>query len=185
MPRIKQGFTLLELIVVILIVGMISSLIIPTLRYQTPAQQTKDMVVQIGHLINTAWQSALIKQKTHRIVYDLKKNTLTIEIEKETKGSSKETFEAISFPYRNSTYALPSSAKIKQLFVDNADILNRPGVKTETAWFYISSDGLVQPTIINIAHRAEYDTTNNETHIGLVLNPFSGQIKEYETFAKP
>lgn len=170
--------------VVILIVGMIARIIIPTINYRSSDQIKKECITYIGGLISNAWQSAIVKKKLHRIWFDLKKNIIKIEVVKKIDESG-ETFEQLNMPYAKSEYQLPPSLEIKELFVDGINILNQPGIKTETAWFYITSDGLVQPTIINIADRSEYGATDSNSVIGLVVNPFSGQLKTYGTFAKP
>ncbi len=187
MPGTKAGFTLLELVVVIFVLGLLLRITVPMFVNRIPGYKRNEFITQVSSLIKLAWQNALITQRMHRVWFDLEKKIMRVEIVKpKKKGNDKEEFEPISVSYLKSEYHWPETFFIKQLYVDGTNILNQPGVKTETAWVYVLPEGLMQPTIINVVDTAESDEHNNEgKQIGLVVNPFTAQLSVYETFAKP
>lgn len=127
MPGIRKGFTFLELIIVVLLVGMIASIVIPALQHRVPGYKRKEFITQLGALVNLAWQNALIEQRMHRVWFDVEKNIARVEIQKiSAPGDTKERFEPINVPYIKSEYHWPSTIHIKQLLIDGVDITNQP-----------------------------------------------------------
>jgi hypothetical protein len=57
------------------------------------------------------------------------------------------------------------------------------GRGTENIWFFVAASGLAQPVTINLVDDNDR-SAGRARSIGLVLNPFSAQFKEYDTFQK-
>ena len=56
--------------------------------------------------------------------------------------------------------------------------------KTASVWFYIIPEGMVQNVVINMTDTK--DVRDNQARpVGLILNPFSAQLKIYDSFQKP
>lgn len=186
MRGIKAGFTFLELLVVIMILGLVATIIIPNLQQRLPSYKRKEFIMQVRTLVNLAWQNALIRQKPHRVFFDLEHNKIQVEIEKDTKDKEgKQDFELISIPYMHSVYQWPATIVIKNFYIQGNDMFNRPGIKTETLWFYIAPDGLTQQVIINISDLNDRDQRDQPHQISLSINPFTAQLQEHEGFTKP
>ncbi|MGE0206655.1 MAG: Tfp pilus assembly protein FimT/FimU [Candidatus Babeliales bacterium] len=183
---IKKGFTFLELMVVILILGIIATIAVPALQNRLPGYQRKQFIAEVDSLSRLAWQEALVQQKALRLLFTLDKRLMSVQIA--TGGFDKDgnpTFAPVDIPYLKSSYQWPDSIEIKQFFIGKKDFLTRPGIKTETIWFYYAPEGLVQPVIINMLDTSNQDAQGKARQISLVMNPFTGQFKEYEEFQKP
>ncbi|MEX0940272.1 MAG: type II secretion system protein [Candidatus Babeliales bacterium] len=185
MGSVKKGFTFLELVVVIMLIGLLATIVVPNLQNVIPGYKRKEFLSRLTGLVRLSWQQALITQRAHRVLFDLEKRIVQVEIESEKKDKkAKPLFEPIKISYLNSTYQWTENIEIKQFFVEGKELIARPGIKTEQVWFYIAPDGLAQEVIINFVDTAQLDA-GRPTTISLVLNPFSAQFREYDTFQKP
>jgi len=182
----KLGFTLLELMIVMLLMGLMATIIIPTMQSYIPGYKRKEFLTRLETLIQLAWQQAFITQKAHRVFFDLEKKMVRVERAQEIKEQEKEPhFEPITIPYLQSSYQWPEHITIKNFYIHEEDLLARRAIKTEKIWFYSAPDGLVQPVIINMIDTAEIDRNGNPVSIGLVINPFNAHVERYEEFQKP
>jgi len=166
--------------------GIVATIVVPNLRTQMPSAVRKQAFAQIGSLARLSWQQALVTQKAFRLFFILEKRM--IRVEQETAARDKDgipKFKEFSIPYLASTYEWPENIVIKQFFIGNQDMMARQGIKTQEVWFYIAADGIVQPVIINLINTHELDGEGKPLGFSLVMNPFTGQFKEYEEFQKP
>ena len=176
----KTGFTLIEIMVVILLLGIATTIIIPNLQQRLPGYQRKAFVTELNTLLALAWQNALSTQKVHRIFFDLNKRLIKAEVEEAGAVPNTMIYKPINQAYRKTSYEWPENIEIKNFFIDGSDEMSKHE-KAETIWFYIVPEGLAQEVIINVV-----DTSQSvPISLGLVLNPFTAQLKEYDTFQKP
>jgi prepilin-type N-terminal cleavage/methylation domain-containing protein len=186
MGRVKSGFTFLELVVVMMIIGFMATIVIPNLQQLSPQYKRKEFLSRLESLVRLSWQQALAEQKAVRIFFDLEKRFVQLEIETEKKEKAGEPeFKPASISYLNTSYEWSENIVFKSFYIGKDDILGRAGTKIETLWFYIASDGLAQEVIINMIDTADKDDQGNPAKIGLVLNPFTATFKEYDEFKKP
>ncbi|MBN1114384.1 MAG: prepilin-type N-terminal cleavage/methylation domain-containing protein [Oligoflexia bacterium] len=75
----KGGFTLLELVIVLAIIGMVVGIGIPQIK-RVFRTNLKTASVQIAGMIKFAYDSAVIKHRIHRIVFDFDKGVYFLEI---------------------------------------------------------------------------------------------------------
>ncbi len=185
MGFVKNGFTFLELVVVIMLLGIVATIVVPNLQQLLPAYKRKEFLTQVSALVRLTWQQALITQKAHRVFFDLEKRVLRIEIETDKKDKTgKPAFEPAAIAYLSTNYQWADAIKIKQFFIEGEEMLARPGIKTEQVWFYIAPDGLAQEVVINLIDSSDIDAQGKPAPVGLVLNPFSAEFKSYEEFQK-
>lgn len=166
-----------------MLMGLMATIVVPNLGRLRPGYQRQQFVTQMTALMRLSWQQALIKQKPHRLLFDLKKKL--VKVEQEVDDGDAQKFESILVPYLRAEYTWDDTLSIKQFFIEKTDMLNRPGIKTEQIWFYVAPDGLVQPVIINMLDANDSDERGQPTQFSLVSNPFSAEFKEYEKFRKP
>jgi prepilin-type N-terminal cleavage/methylation domain-containing protein len=176
----KFGFTFIELMIVILILGLVATLIVPNLQQRLPGYKRKAFVNELNTLLALGWQSALINQKVILVFFDLKKRLVSLKTE-EPGPANTVVQKPLTQAYRKTWYEWPETIQIKNFFIDGIDDMSKPGQELLTIWFYIVPEGLSQEVIINVLDTSQ--TPN--IPLGLVLNPFTAQLKKYDTFQKP
>lgn len=182
----QSGFTFIELIVVLMIIGVLMTVVLPTFNRRTPAQQRNELHQQLNSLMRLGWQQALVTQTIHRLFFDLKKRTVRLERNTDKKDmENKPVFELVNVAYTKSMYQWPEMLQLSQLFIDGQDVLARQGMKIFEAWFFIVPSGLSQAVILNWTDASEKDNNGESVAMSLVLNPFQAQFKQYEKFQKP
>ena len=159
----SKGFGILEILIALVIMGLIMSIAIPNLKKLLPGQQKKEFVNQVNFFTQLAWQKAITTRQVFKIIFDINKRTISVTPE---EGK----------PLQN-TYIWPTNITIKNLYVNNEDLLHLQGRTTYNAWFFVVPDGLTQNVILN--------ATLNEKELSLVLNPFTAQFTLYDKFQKP
>jgi prepilin-type N-terminal cleavage/methylation domain-containing protein len=175
----KQGFTFIELMVVILLLGIVATMIVPNLQQRLPGYKRKAFVSELNTLLSLGWQNALIAQKVIRVFFDLKNRTVKLEVEEPGPGNTL-VAKPLAQSYRKTSYEWPETLEIRNFFIDGTDEF-RSDRDVFTIWFYVVPEGLSQEIIINVLDTSQ--TPN--IRLGLVLNPFTAQLKEYDTFQKP
>jgi len=189
----SQGFTFLELVVVIAIIGILAAIVAPNLRNRLPVYERNRFRTNINALLQIARQNAIATNKLHKIIFDLKKRTVSVEARTNKKlEKDKYEFKSISSRYLNSVYEWPENEfKFESFFIGNRDELKTIwSEKNESKiWFFITIEGIAQPVIINALDIKDIKDTKGPEKKGngfsLVLNPFSAQFKEYDEFQKP
>lgn len=177
----KQGFSLIEIMVVIMIMGIMAAIVVPNLRQRVPGHKRKAFITELNTLMALGWQDALATQKVHRVFFDIDARVVSLEIEEIGPSDHEIAYKPIKQAYRTTSYEWPEEIEIKNFYIDGSDELNQPERKTSSLWFYIMPEGLSQNVIINVE-----DTSQTQPiRLGLVLNPFTVQLKEYDIFQKP
>lgn len=164
--------------------GLVAAVVVPNLQRLFPAYEQRSFIARLSALVQFGWQQALATQKVHRIFFDIDKRLIRLEQEAEKKTHLEQPeFKLVTMPYTQTEIIWPEALELKQFYINTVEYIARPGIKTETTWFFIVPDGLCQSVIINFQVR---DTDAQEAQkISLVLNPFTARFKQYDTFQKP
>jgi prepilin-type N-terminal cleavage/methylation domain-containing protein len=183
----KHGFTLIELMLAMMIMGIMAGIMIPMIQQMRPQGVQREFARKFNELCLFAWQNALSMQKTHRIFFDFKKRLIAVQIESQPSTSlTKEAdFKDVDIKYVNTHYTWPDQLSFKHMYINGQEKLQQAGVKVTTAWFYIIPDGLTQEVIINTVDNKLLDAQGAPVKMGLVVNPFTAQVKRYDAFQKP
>lgn len=183
----KPGFTLLELLVAIALLGVVAAIVIPNVRTKGSAAQREEFAVKVNALTKFAWQNAVVTRVTQRVEFDFQNKKITVT--QATGGQSLDgtpQFGPVTRAYLATSISIPPQFECKNFYVEGFDEMGRfAGKKTEAVWFYLIPEGLAQSVIINIIDTKDRAKTGRVHEMSLVLNPFSAQFDVYDTFKQP
>lgn len=180
----KSGFTLLEIMVAILVIGLMAAIVLPRLQTVSPDQNRNDFVAQLNGLMQFAWQHALTSGLMHRIVFDFDNKKIVVEAADKQSEKKDPAYKPVARSYFGNSMEIPDNLDIINFFIAHAGDEMRKSGTTHKVWFFIVPDGLTQEVTINFVDYADVLQNEDPRQFGLVLNPFSAQFKLYDAFQK-
>lgn len=166
-----------------------ATFIAPNLQKRLPSYERRQFIAQLNSLTGLAWHNALITQKVHRVVIDVAKKTMQVQVKNDAQDAKKEDFVLLKRPYIRSKGTFADNLEMRNFYIEGDDQIAKhrgSGSKlSHEVWFYIMPDGLAQSVIINITDSKDRDSAHKPHEMSLVLNPFTAQFKEYDSFQKP
>src|SRR5579863_3902183 len=76
--KTKTGFSLLELLIVIAIIGVLGSIIMPNMRRVAPRYEREEFIARFNALTQLGWQQALMHNKLQQIMVDVGKRRIAL-----------------------------------------------------------------------------------------------------------
>jgi prepilin-type N-terminal cleavage/methylation domain-containing protein len=180
----KQGFTLIEIVVAIAIIGFVATILVPNLFAPTAAKERKNFIAAINGLLYLGWQQALITHKIHIATFNLHKKKAYLEVVQNIENPSNPKAVPIAINYQPTSIDWPEQFEVQNFYIEGSDEKSR-GAAQNVFFFYIMPDGLAQDVIINLYDTKDVLPDGSPRPVGLILNPFSVQLKEYDTFKRP
>lgn len=181
----KKGFTLIEILVVLAIMGALMTIVVPNFKKLLPRREREVFIGKLNTLTRYAWQHALIERKVHKIVFDFKKNQCWVEMVTGTTKNGQAEFARVKGAYTNPMVTIPANIQIKNFIIEGFDEMTRRGTGgTTESWFFLMPDGLTQTVTINFIDTKQLNAGGKPRQFGLVLNPFNAQFKVYDSFQK-
>lgn len=183
----KPGFTLLELLVAIALLGVVAAIVVPSIGTKGSAAARQEFITKINALTKFAWQNAVVSRKAQRVEFDFQqKKIMVTQATGEHSMDGTPVFGPVTRAYVNTSLTIPPQFDCKNFFVEGFDEMGRfAGKKTEAVWFYLVPEGLAQSVIINMIDTKDRAKTGRVHEMSLVLNPFSAQFDAYDTFKQP
>lgn len=182
--KLTNGFTFIEIIIVVALIAMLGAIVVPNLRGRKPGYERKQFFDTIEGVINAAQLEATKKGHAYRIFLNLKNNQVRLEAPtKETTTRGAPVYKPVTIPYVKTNLLWPVNLEIKNFFIKGRDELTaKSGTETDTVWFYITPEGTAQEVIINMLDTNNLDANNNPAQASAVLNPFTLQFTLYDEF---
>lgn len=163
----KYGFSLLELMVVIGIIGLLATIVLPRLTNKGPWARLNTFAQQMANTIRKVGDTALIEHTTYRIVIEPQKHTISAEyITKKLDSNGKAIWQAKKFMAPKIPFLWDKNIVLENIFINGKDELQKHEITTKI-YIYISHTGIGQPTIINSTDRA------TRKKLSLKINPFT------------
>jgi len=179
----KSGFTLLEFLFAIAMIGLIVSIGARYFRIQRPGDERKKFISQLNLLMKFTLQNSIVTNKIHKVDFDFKKRVVQIFIVSEKK---EEKDKRLVRTYLKTFLDIPPHLDIKEFFIDGSDMMKMfLDRKTVGVFFYVIPEGMSQVVIINIIDRKDEIVRGKGRVVSLVLNPFSAQFSVYNDFKRP
>ncbi len=177
---LQPGFSFVEIMITLLIVGLLVSFVVPSFIRRGQHDPRRVFCAQFTQLMQEAVMSALARHKIQQVFFDIGQRKVSVTIEQE--GGNQAGKSIVFVPLEPKTepqpIIIPEEISIVNFFINGIDDIAGRGQVT-TIWFYIMPDGTCQPIVLNMQR------TDKDAHFSLVINPFYGQVTEYDTFQKP
>jgi len=178
----NRGFTLLEVLIVLAILGIMGTVVVPNLRGRDPATERKEFVARLNQFMTFAWYNGVVTDKVQKIVFDFEKQVIRLEQQKmeEEKPSQETVYEPVTRAYTQTTLAWPKRYHVKNFLIEGFD--EAVGRKLKKTWIFVVPDGLAQDVVMNIVDMSDVSQARKGAPFSLVLNPFTAHFKEYDNF---
>lgn len=160
--KCSRGFTLLELMIVMVIIAVMTSFAIPSLRTSLYSDQLKSTARRVIGLVSEASQEAIRKQAVHTLSFDLEQNRIWL--------TSKKTGKVDEEKENRQKLTVPGSVSI-------VDIESVSGGKRSqgTTEIRFSKQGYVDKTLIHLRADDGRDMT-------VMLSPFLAVTRVYDSY---
>lgn len=158
----RQGFTLIELTVVIALIGMMLAISIPRFRYSLLTDNLKSVTRRLIGVVKEIRNDAVREQKAYFLYLDLESNKVWVE--SPGMGQEERTMT------RERAFALPGDIRIMDVWQKEWG----KQVDGEVA-IRFTKKGYVEHTVIHLGAEDGREFT-------LILSPFLGTIKSYDKY---
>lgn len=177
----KSGFTLIELVIVLVIMGLVMAIIVPTFYGRRERTQVGAFVAQLNSLVQGAWRNALTTHQLQRVTFDFVGDKVVLmQAASKSATGDKDEFKPVRGLLTQTEVTIPEHYSFANFYIEGRDEMTLG--KRKDTWFCIMPDGAAQQVIINIKVQEEGIEARR---VGLVLNPFSAQFEWHDEFEKP
>jgi type II secretion system protein H len=175
----RSGFTLIELMIVILIIAIMASVVGPRLFPQTARMERDQFMSGLNALMRVAATQAVATQALHQIYWRMADRI--IELRKHTGAYDRAgdpICKSVTQLAGQEQLKIPERFIIKKFIIEGVNELAGDRSLKEV-WFYVVPDGTAQQVSITLVDTHE-EVNEAARTISLTLNPFTVQFT-YET----
>lgn len=179
----KSGFTLIEIVIAFIIMGLILAVALPRFGQQSPRHERKKFITQLNSLAQSALQHTFVTRTMHKVVINLEQRRAWIEFSPSNNVDERGNmyFERLTRWHAPTEMVIPSYLKMKSFIVGGSEQVQR-SINRATIEFYflIGPDGIAQEvTMTLIDSRRQRDRPDaSMPPISLILSPFRVQFDE-------
>jgi prepilin-type N-terminal cleavage/methylation domain-containing protein len=179
--RSSWGFTLIEMMIVLMLIGLLLGLAVPRLSRRSPSVQWPNILDTFNALAQFARQESVAHQQLFRLKFARGKNGApdVVTVERCLQDLDKEGGidpQPATAAYLNTTYTFPDNIRIKGLFIGKRDQLAQDGV----AFCYVVPDGLSQEVYVQLGRTEDA----GEQFATFKMLSFAGQFELIEKLVR-
>jgi len=180
--KASSAFTMIEILIVVMLVGLMATMVMPRLFRRAPNTQWKNIADDVNNLIFFARQEAIANQGIYRVRFKRKSGQKTIAVvEQEQQNPEKpgtKIYVRAYSSYFNTQYEFADVISIDAVYLGKT---NQMQENDGQAYCYVVPDGLVQPIIMHLTRKLK----GKISKISLKMAPFLGTFKILEKHVKP
>lgn len=169
----RAAFTLVEIIVVIALIGVVTTMIAPRLMRQPVATEWPVILDNLNNLISFARQEAIANQVIHRVTFHAHQqgsDFVTVEAEApDPEKPGRKVYNEVSSFYCPSRYDFADVIRISAVSVGRQNLIDSKGM----ASCYVIPDGLVQEIMLKLTRKIN----NADVDVRFIMNPFWGRFE--------
>lgn len=177
-----NAFTFIELMVVIFLIGIVATLVMPTLTHKEPASDWPNILDELNGLMLFARQEAIANQRVYRLSFRSNKppEQDCVIVEEELDHPEKigeKIYSQVKSDYFVTRYNLPESVKIKSAFSGREVLFSDEKGRADC---HVIPDGLVQEMLLHFVRK----DGNTEAKASFKVMPFFGKFEYFDGFIK-
>ena len=171
--RSERGFTLIELTMVILVIGIVGTLVLPRFGGLLDRQQMRRTVNVVRGMVRQLHAKAALTKRVYRLTFDLDEQQLTVCYLESLPATALEDDACVAESSREMRgYAMPDAVQL-------LDVVSAEGEKVleGTAMTHFHPTGLTEPSVVHLQ-------TPDEAHVTLFIEALAGRVKVVYGYAE-
>ena len=172
-PSASAGFTLVELTLVILVIGIVGALVLPRFGGLLDRQQTRRSVNVLRGMVRQLHAKAALTKRIYRLNFDLEGQRVTAcYLQSLSPDESGEVACVVESSREMRGFDLPGAVRL-------LDVVSASGEKISegTAMTHFHPTGLAEPSVVHLQ-------TLDDTHVTLFIEPLAGRVKVVPGYAE-
>ena len=165
-PLASAGFTLVELTLVILVIGIIGALVLPRFGGLVDRQQVRRTVNVLRGMVRQMHAKAALTKRIYRLTFDLEEQRVTVCYLQSASLTESGEISCVAESSREMRgYVMPNAVRL-------LDVVSSSGEKIRqgTAMTHFHPTGLAEPSVVHLQ-------TPDEAHVTLFIEALAGRVK--------
>ena len=165
-PLASAGFTLVELTLVILVIGIIGALVLPRFGGLVDRQQVRRTVNVLRGMVRQLHAKAALTKRIYRLTFDLEEQRVTVCYLQSASLTESGEISCVAESSREMRgYVMPDAVRL-------LDVVSSSGEKIRqgTAMTHFHPTGLAEPSVVHLQ-------TPDEAHVTLFIEALAGRVK--------
>ena len=171
--RSERGFTLIELTMVILVIGIVGALVLPRFGGLLDRQQMRRTVNVVRGMVRQLHAKAALTKRVYRLTFDLDAQQLTVCYLESLPATGLGDAACVASPAREMRgYVMPEAVQL-------LDVVSFEGKKVRegTAMTHFHPTGLAEPSVVHLQ-------TPDAAHVTLFIEALAGRVKVVHGYAE-
>ena len=172
-PPAPAGFTLIELTLVILVIGIVGALVLPRFGGLVDRQQARRSVNVLRGMVRQLHAKAALTKRIYRLTFDLEGQRVTVCYLQSPSPAGAGAAACVAESSREMRpYIMPNAVQL-------LDVVSSSGKKIHegTAMTHFHPTGLAEPSVVHLQ-------TSDEAHLTLFIEALAGRVRVVHGYAE-